>query len=583
MYEEPTSRRRNREVADLLQEIGDLLEIKGEQRYRINAYRNAARRIESLTEPIETLFAERRLREIPGVGEALEQKITEFLATGRLEYIERLRGQFPPSLVALLDVPGLGPRKARLVFDQLGVANLEQLEQAARAHRLTEIPGLGDKTEENLLQELQRLKQRSRRRMLDWALGRAQEIEREVERHPGVKRVGHAGSLRRMQETIGDVDILAVAEDAVSVSRHFQALPQVVDVLSGGPARTTVLISGGLQVDLKIVPAESWGAAMQYFTGSKAHNIRLREMAVRRGWKLNEYGLFDARTDERLAGDDEDEIYRKLDLAPIPPELREDTGEIEAAQAGRLPQLLAEDDIEADFHLHTNWTDGAHTLEEMARAAIALGRSYMAVTDHSRSLYVARGLTIEQLVEQRELADQLNKKLAPFRILLGTEMDILADGTLDYPDEVLAQLDYVSISIHSAMKQPREEMTARILRAMENPYVATLNHPHGRLLEQRDPIEVDMGAVVDAAARLGVALELNSQPHRMDLNDRWARRAIDAGARLMINTDAHTTSQLGLMRYGVAMARRGWAEPRHVLNALPLEGILEHLSTRRPA
>lgn len=570
-------RRKNREVADLLDEIGDLLEIKGDQRYRVNAYHNAARRIESLAEPIETVFAERRLRKIPGVGEALEQKITEFLATGRLDYLERLRGEVPASLVSLLDVPGLGPKKAHQIYQQLGVSNLDQLEQAARAHRLSGIPGVGDKTEENILKELQRFKERSKRHILTTALERAETLLAELRKHPKVERAAYAGSLRRRQETIGDLDLLVTTDDPEGVHAHFRGLPQVIDVVSTGPSRTTVLISGGMQVDLRVVPPESWGAALQYFTGDKQHNIQLRELAIRRGWRLNEYGLFDERTGKRVVEGEEDQIYAAFGMDTPPPEIRLGSGELEAARAHALPHLVTLQDLRGDLHLHTNWTDGAHSLEEMAKAAIALGRSYMAVTDHSQSLRVARGLDPERLAEQRALVDKLNAELAPFRILLGTEMDILVDGMLDYPDDVLERLDYVSASIHSHMKQPGPEMTARICRAISHPRVTTFNHPHGRLLGQRDAYEVDMDAVIDTAIAHGVALEVNSQPHRLDLDGGWVRRVVDRGGLITISSDAHTPAQLELLQYGVMTARRGWAEPSNVLNALPLEGLVEHL------
>ena len=577
---EPAARSRNGEVARLLEEIGDLLEIKGEQPFRINAYRNAARRIEGLREPIELLHAEQRLREVPGIGEALEQKIGEYLTTGGLQYYERLRGQFPPGLVELLDIPGLGPRKARLIFEQLGIGNLAELEVAAREHRLRDVPGLGDRTEENLLREIERLKQRSRRHQLAAALAIAEELLDHLRDCPAVERASYAGSLRRQQDTIGDVDLLVASERPEDVERYFLELAHIRDVLSEGPARTSVLVRGGLQVDLRIVEPKSWGAALQYFTGSKAHNIRLREIAVKRGWKLNEYGLFD-ESGRALAGADEDEIYAALGLQPVPPELREDCGEVELAQAGRLPRLIEESDIRGDLHVHSNWSDGGSSIEDMARAAIALGREYIALTDHSKSLRIARGLDEARVAQQREVIRALNERLAPFRILQGTEMDIKRDGRLDYEDETLASLDYVSASVHSGMKQQRDVMTARILRAIGNPYVATLNHPHGRLIGSRAPYEVDMEAVVRAAADNGVALEINAQPERMDLDGVWARRGREAGAKFVINTDSHATRQLNLMRFGVATARRAWLGPADVLNTLPLDDLLAHLAERR--
>ncbi len=573
------SRQKNGQVADLLTEIGELLEIKGEQRFKINAYHNAARRIESLPEPIEKLYADHRLRTIPGVGDALEQKISEFLATGSLAYLERLRAEIPPSLVSLTSVPGLGPKKAHQIYQQLGITNLDQLEEAVREHRLNGIPGLGGKSEENILRELQRLKERSKRHMLSTALERAETMLGELRQHASVERAEYAGSLRRRLDTVGDLDLLVTTDDPEGVHAYARDLPQVVDVVSTGPARTTVLMRGGFQVDVRTVPPESFGAALQYFTGSKEHNVQLRELTVRRGWRLNEYGLFDENGAHVTEGD-ESAIYAALGMDCPPPELREGRGEIDAAQRHALPNLVTVDALRGDLHLHTDWTDGAHPLEEMAKAAMALGRSYIAVTDHSRSLRVARGLEVERLRLQRGLVDRLNSELAPFRILLGTEMDILADGELDYPDEVLDRLDYVSVSVHSQMKQPEPEMTARICRALTNPRVCTLNHPHGRMFGKRDEYSVDMEAVIETAIAHGVALEVNSQPHRLDLDGGWVRRVIDRGGMIAISSDAHSTAELELLPYGVMTARRGWAEPAHVLNSLSLEGLEEHISAR---
>ena len=575
-------RSRNREVAGLLEAIGDLLEVKGEVPFKIAAYRKAAGTIEGLREPIERVRAEGRLREISGIGQALEQKISEFLDTGRLEYYDRLAGEFPPALVELLRVPGLGARRARLVFETLGVGSLAELEQAAQAGRLRGVPGLGEKSEENIVRELERLKQRTSRHHLGQVLLLAEAMLADLEQaSPRGTRLSYAGSLRRMVDTIGDLDLLAASANPEAVVKAFLGLPPVLEVLSAGPVRASVLIQGGLQVDLRVVEPESWGAALQYFTGSKAHNVRLRELAVQRGWKLNEYGLFEERSGRRLAGEDEADIYRALDLEFIPPELREADGEIEAAAEGRLPKLIELADLQGDLHLHSTWSDGGDSLEAMANAARALGHRYMAITDHSKSLGIARGLDEARVREQRALVDRLNHELAPFRILHGTEMDILRSGRLDYPDEVLAEYDYVSASIHSGMRQPEAEMTARIQRALRNPYVHALNHPHGRLIPQRPAYAVDMQAVIETAAAEGVALEINSQPARMDLEGSWARRARQAGAKFVINTDSHATDQLTLQRLGIGSARRGWLEAGDVLNALPPEELERALRRRR--
>ena len=585
---------RNGDVIRLLEEIGDLLEVKGELGFKVNAYRRAARSIEALNEDVADLYVSGRLREIPGVGEALEQKISEYLDTGRLGYLERLQAEFPAGLLTLLEVPGLGPRRARMLYDSLGIGSLTELEQAARAQRLRGVSGFGEKVESNVLRELERLKQRSRRLPLESGLEEARAIIAQLGQRAPVDRATWAGSTRRMRETIGDVDILVVSSQPQAVTDAFCRLPRVVEVLSHGSQRASVLLRGGLQVDLRVVPAASWGAALQYFTGSKAHNVHLRELAARRGWTLNEYGLFEADGERGaprdgpppgapLAGEDEDELYRLLGLQPIPPELREDEGEIEAAQQGTLPVLVDASDIRGDLHVHSDWTDGSAPLEAMAQAAIGRGYQYMAITDHTRSLGVTNGLDEGRVREQRALVDRLNATLAPFRILLGTEMDIKRDGTLDLPDETLDVMDYVSVSIHSAMNQPREQMTERIIRALGNPYVTTLNHPRGRLLRRRDAYEVDLERVIAVAAERGVALEVNAQPERMDLDGGWVRRALRAGARLTISTDAHAPGQLAYLYLGVASARRGWATPADVLNARPLEEIEEHLARRKAA
>lgn len=575
---EKPARSRNHEVARLLETIGEILEIKGELPFKVAAYHRAAARIEGLREPIEKLHAEGRLREIPGVGPALEQKIAEFLTTGRLEFYERLAAEFPPGLVALLEVPGLGPRKARLIFEKLGIEDLEGLERAARSGLLRSLPGLGEKTEENILHELERLKARMTRRQLGRALQTAEELIQDLQPAlPPGARLTYAGSLRRMADTIGNIDLLAASNAPERVVQALLALPAVREVLSSGPQRASVLVRGGIQVDLRVVEPASWGAALIYFTGSKEHNVQLRQQAAERGWKLNEHGLFEEATGRLLAGASEEEVYQALGLEFIPPELREATGEIEAAAAGRLPKLIEVADLKGDLHLHSTWSDGSDTLAEMARAARALGYQYMAITDHSPSLAVARGLSVERVHAQRAEIDRLNAELAPFRILHGTELDILRDGQLDYPDEVLAQFDYVSVSIHSHMRQSEETMTARIQRALRNPYVHTLNHPWGRLIPQRPAYAVDMAAVIATAAAEGVALEINSQPERMDLEATWARRAREAGVKLVIDTDAHAAHQLALRRLGVATARRAWLEAGDVLNTLPLDTLLNHL------
>ena len=575
-------RTRNRDVARLLEAIAELLDVKGEQGFRVNAYRTAARRVEGLREPIERVHAEGRLREIPGIGEALEQKIGEFLTTGRLGYYERLRSEFPPGMVELLQVPGLGPRKARVVFDQLGIGSLEELEEAARSGRLRDVPGLGEKTEQGLLREIERLGRRDTRHQLGVALAAAETLVEALRDCPGVDQVEYVGSLRRMVDTIGDVNLLVATDRWDEVGRYFSDLPQVREVLPGEQGRVAITVADRLRVDLRFARPEHWGAALIWHTGSTSHLRRLEERAREQGRAFSARGLTADASGAIVAGRREEDVYEALGLQPIAPELREDGGEIELAARRALPRLVEVGDLRGDLHVHSNWSDGGSPLEEMARAARALGHQYIAMNDHSKSLGVARGLTEERVAQQATVLRALNAQLAPFRVLHGTEMDIKRNGRLDYDDETLARLEYVSASIHSGMKQERAVMTERILRAIGNPYVATLNHPHGRLIGSRPAYDVDMDAVVRAAVARGVALEINSQPARMDLDGAWARRARAAGAKFVINTDSHATGQLGLMRFGVATARRAWLSPADVLNCLPLDELLAQLAARRP-
>lgn len=574
-------RSRNSDVAHLLEEIGDLLEMKGEQGFRVNAYRSAARRIEGLKEPIEQVHTEGRLRSIQGVGPALEQKIGEYLTTGALGYIDKLRAEFPPGLQELLAVPGLGPRKARLVFDQLGVGSLVELEAAARSHRLREVAGLGERTEQRLLEEIERLKQRSGRHQLGLTTAVAEDVLKDLLECPGVTQASIVGSVRRMQDTIGNVNVLVASDRLDTVPDYVCGLGRVREIVERGDDRIAIVVRNDVRVEVRVVRPEAYGAALLYHSGSTAHVQRLQALATERGWRLDEHGLDTGTHGSAIAGATEDDIYDALGLQPIPPEMREDKGEIELARDRRLPRLIELDDLRGDLHTHSNWTDGGSSIEEMALAARALGREYIALTDHSKSLGVARGLTEERVAEQRRVIDALNEKLAPFRIVHGTEMDIKRDGVLDYADDTLATLEYVSASIHSAMNQDRDVMTARIVRALSNPWVTTLNHPHGRLVGSRDPYAVDMDAVIRAAVANGVALEINAQPERMDLDGETAWRAREAGARFTISTDAHSTRQLHLGRFGIGTARRAWLGPEHVLNTLSLAEFLEHLAERR--
>jgi DNA polymerase (family 10) len=574
---------RNAEVARLFEDIGDMLEVQGDSAFRVGAYREAARQIAGLPEPIEEVAAAGGLEAIPGVGKAIAAKIAEYLRTGRLAYYDKLQAQVPPGLVALLQVPGLGPRTAQLLHRELGVTSLAELKAAVAEQCVRHVRGLGAKTEERLARELGRLAESSRRLPLGVARPVAEEVMAALREHPAVVQIEPGGSLRRWRDSVGDLDLLAASPDPEAVMAAFVALPFVREVLSRGPTFTRVLRGDGLGVDLRVVLPRYWGTALHHFTGSRAHSIRLRDLANERGLKLNEYGIFRMGTDERVGGASEEEVYAAVGLPWIPPELREDRGEIEAALAGRLPDLIEQDDLRGDLHLHTTWSDGNAPPERMVEAAQALGYDYLVITDHSAGLGVANGLSVERLRAQREVVAQLNERYAPFRVLQGIEMEIRADGSLDYPDVVLRELDVVTISLHSNLRQEPERVTARALAAVNHPATDVLNHPTGRLVEKRRGAEVDLEAVLRAAAATGTAVEVNGTPERLDLDDVWARRAVELGVTLTISSDAHSTEGLQSIRYGVMQARRGWVEARHVLNTRPYAEFRAWLDRKRAA
>ncbi len=571
---------KNADVARLLEEIADLLEMKGETPFKVRAYRDAARRIEGLSENVATLVEENRLTEIRGVGSSIAAKISEFVKTGRSSYLEELAREFPEGMAELLEIPGIGAKKARLFYEKLGISTIEQLEEAARSHRLMQLPGIQEKTEQNVLQGIQRLKQAKGRMLLGTALPAAEEIIRELRTHPAAEQVEVGGSIRRMKETIGDIDILAASNKPDELINAFVNLSLVKSILAKGTTRASVLTEANLQIDLRVVSPDQWGAALQYFTGSKDHNIQLRTIAENRGLRINEYGVFNAITNERIAGITEEEVYRTIGMDWIPPELRESSGEIEAAMENRLPRLVEICDIRGDMHVHTNWSDGSDTIEAMAKAARDLGYEYLTISDHSVSMTFVKGLTVERIREQRRVIDRLNEQFDGFCLLHGIEVNIRSDGTLDYPNEILAEFDVVTASIHGGLGQSREQITERMLSAIRNPHVDILGHPSGRLINKRDPSEFDAEAVFKAAAETGTTLEVNAQPDRLDLRDADVCNAIKLGATVAINSDAHSTAQLELIRYGVATARRGWAEAKHVLNAQPLDKLIERLRVR---
>jgi DNA polymerase (family 10) len=561
----------------VLNEIADLLEIKGENPFKVRAYQRAAQAIEGLSLQLSQMRGHRPFTDIPGVGASIAEKIEELLDTGACRFHQELVAEFPASLTALLSIPEVGPRKAQALHDALGITSVDELEQAARAGKLRALRGFGAKTEQNILRGIERLRVHKARLPLAEAHPLAMEVVENLVLAAPVDKIEPAGSIRRMRDTIGDIDILVTSSDPQEVMSAFVNLPVVDHVVARGPTKSSILSTGGAQIDVRVVEPESFGAALQYFTGSKEHNIRLRELGVRRGLRLSEYGVFEVKTDRRVAGATEGEVYAALDLPLIPPELREDRGEIAAAQRGELPHLITVEDLKGDLHLHTKATDGHHSIEEMAQAAMGAGYRYIAVCDHSRSVGMAGGLFEEDLLRHAEAIRAASKRLKGFTILAGTECDIRRDGTLDYPDEVLAQLDFVIGAVHSGFKMDAASMTSRIIDAMQNPYLDALAHPTGRIIGKRDPYEVDVERLLAAAAELGVALEINAYPDRLDLRDVHARRAKELGVQVVINTDAHDCDHLRLITYGVATARRGWLEPSDVLNTLPLKELRKRL------
>jgi len=567
---------KNQEIARIFNDIADLLEIKGENPFRIRAYRRAAQNIDGLTRDVaETPKDE--LMKIPGIGQDLAGKIEEYVKTGRLQFYEDLKKEVPESLSVLLSVPGLGPKTAKLLFERLKVKDIETLEQLAREHKLIVLPGIKEKTEENILKGIEMLKRGMERQPLGKVLLYANDILEHLKKEAPMKKLTIAGSIRRWKDTIKDIDILATSENPKEVMDIFVHLPHVKEVLMHGPTKSSVIIFEGLQVDLRVVEEDSFGAALAYFTGSKAHNIRLREMAVKSGLKINEYGVFREKDNKKIGGKEEEDIYRILGLPYIPPELREDTGEIEAALAGRLPQLVELKDIKGDLHVHSKWSDGSHDFEELIQEAKKRGYEYIAITDHSKGLGIARGLNAERLMEEKKEIDAINKRLKGFRLIVGTEVDIRSDGHMDFPDDILREMDIVVASIHSGFKQNREQITKRLVSAMRNPYVSVIAHPTGRLIGEREPYDVDMKEVLKVAKETRTAIEINAYPLRLDLNDVYAKMAKEMGVPIVISTDTHITSQFDYMTYGVSIARRGWLGKSDILNTMGYNSLVKTL------
>lgn len=571
---------KNREIARIFSDIADILEIKEDNPFKIRAYRKAALNLEGLTRNLAEL-SHKELLEIPGVGADLAARIEEYLETGSMAMYDRLKGEIPAGVFALLAVPDLGPKTAKSIYDALQITSLEELERAAMEHRLIGIRGIQQKTEENILKGIAAVKRGRERRPLGRMLPAALDLVQALRELAPVERIEVAGSIRRRSETVKDIDIVATSPDPRAVMDAFVNLPQVHEVIMKGPTRASVSIREGVQVDLRVVEPDSFGAALAYLTGSKPHNVRLREMAVKRGLKINEYGIYRDEDNQRVGGANEEDVYRLLDLPFIVPELREDRGEVEAALAGKLPQLVTLADIRGDLHVHSKWSDGAHTLADLAQAARQRGLSYIAITDHSQGLGVARGLSIERLRDQSREIRAFNEEQQGFRVLHGTEMDILGDGTLDFPDEVLKELDLVVAAIHSGFGFSKEKMTARIAAAMRNPWVSIIAHPTGRLLGEREAYEVDMEELLQVAKETGTAMEINSYPIRLDLADKYVRRAKELGVAIAINSDTHYSNQFDTLSYGISVAQRGWLEKGDVLNTLEAPELLKRLAAKR--
>ncbi len=577
----------NREIAEIFDKIADMLEIQGETSFRVLAYRHAAEAINELPRDIHAVAAADELETIPFIGKTLADKITEMLDTGKLEFYEKLRAEVPEGVVDILHINGVGPKKAKQ-FWEAGITSVEALEAAAQAGKLNGLPGMGAKSQAKILEGIESLKRRqaNTRILLGVALPLAESMLQRLLDLPQSIKGAVAGSIRRGRPTIGDVDLLVASTDPMPIMDTFVGFPEVARILGHGESKSSVELHSGLQVDLRVLAPERWGTALQYFTGSQAHSIHIREIALAKGLSLSEHAYTPVDDKGTPTGAPqilcatEAEVYTQIGLPLIPPEIREDWGEIEAAQANKLPHLIELADMRADLHMHTVWSDGKFSVREMAEAAQARGREYICITDHSKGATIANGLSVERLMEQHEEVRQVDAEMRPFRVFHGTEMEIRADGTLDFPDELLEKLDFVIASLHIGLRQPREQVTARILNAINNPHVDLIGHPRGQLVLERDPADLDMDSVFDAAKTSGIALEINANPHRLDLEAQYARRAVEMGIPLCIDTDAHRIEEMDLLRFGIITARRGWVEARSVINTWTLDQFLEWVQRR---
>jgi DNA polymerase (family 10) len=574
------------EVAQILEEIGTLLELKGENPFKCRAYHNASRIVSALTADINSLVQSGELKNIKGIGEGLAEKIGELTQTGKLKYYEDLKKSLPEGLVQMLRIQGLGPKRIKVLYDRLGIKTVDQLKEACEKHRLAEIDGFGEKTEENILKGIELLRKHVDKHLYPAAEEAAERVHAVIRKQKGVLRSEVAGSLRRKKEVIGDIDILVSAKRSISpgLMEVFTSHPDVAEILAQGETKSSVVLKSGINCDLRVVDDSEYPFALAYFTGSKEHNIEMRSLAKKFGWSLNEYGFSELGAEEKrgkakrvVRCKDEEDIFKALGLSFIPPELRENMGEIEAAAKGKIPKLLEEKEIKGTFHCHSTYSDGSNSIEQMAKAARDLGWEYLGIADHSKSAAYAGGLSEARVKEQSREIDELNKKSKDFRIFKGSEVDILPDGTLDYSDKVLASFDYVVASVHSKFKMTEAEMTKRITKALKNKYVTMLGHPTGRLLLSREAYPVDMITVIDAAAEYGKMIEINSHPLRLDLDWRLCKYAKEKGVLIALNPDAHNTDGLKDVLYGVGIARKGWLEKKNVINAWTLTQVAERL------
>ncbi len=575
----------NNEIAKILKEIGEYLEME-DVPFKPRAYEKAAGIIEGLDEELTDIYQRgglEALKKISGIGSSIAEKIEELILTGRLKYYEELKKKIPVDLATLTQVEGLGPKKIKHLYQKLGIKNLEDLEKAAKEGKIRNLEGFGLKSEENILKGIDFLKKSGSRFILGFVMAYLREIENRLKNLKEVEKIVIAGSVRRRKETIGDVDILIVSKNPKPVMDYFVSMPEVIHVYAHGETKSMVKMKNGLDVDLRVVPREAYGSALNYFTGSKEHNVALRELALKKGYKLNEYGLF--KGEKRIAGATEEEIYQALGLEYIEPEMRENNGEIELALKKQLPKLIDYDELKGDLQVQTNWTDGANSIEEMAKEAIASGLEYIAITDHTKRLAMAHGLDEKRIQAQWREIDELNlkfkKKNIKFKILKGTECDILKDGSLDLPDEILSKLDIVGASVHSYFNLPKKEQTERIKRAMDNPHVDIIFHPTGRIINRRQPYEVDIDELIKHAKKTGTVLEIDAYPDRLDLKDEHIRKCVKEGVKLSIDSDAHSVTHFAYLEYGIAQARRGWATKNDIINAWPLEKMLKFLKSKK--